>query len=79
MSLFAVLALQGFRNAYAAVTVPNPASIGLHKSVGFTTVGTYRSIGYKLGAWHDVEWLALALAEHVPEPPGWSRATWGRS
>ena len=67
-SLFAVLVLQGFRNAYAGITLPNPASVGLHESVGFTRVGVYRGIGYKLGAWHDVMWLERALAPRVIEP-----------
>src|SRR3712207_6905529 len=44
----AALSLQGFYNAYAGATLPNPASVGLHESVGFRTVGVYRGVGYKL-------------------------------
>jgi len=29
----------------------------------------YRAVGYKLGAWHDVEWWYLALRPHAV-PPG---------
>jgi L-amino acid N-acyltransferase YncA len=70
-SLFAILVLQGFRNAYAGITLPNAASVGLHRAVGFTPVGVYRKVGYKLGAWHDVEWLERELAPHAidPAPP----------
>jgi phosphinothricin acetyltransferase len=68
-SLFSILALQGFRNAYAGITLPNPASEALHKAVGFTSVGVYRGIGYKHGAWHDVVWLERPLADHVDDPP----------
>lgn len=68
-SLFAVLALQGFRNAYAGITLPNAASVGLHEVIGFTRVGVYRGVGYKLGAWHDVVWLERALGPHGAEPP----------
>lgn len=68
-SLFAVLALQGFRNAYAGITLPNPASEGMHRALGFTRVGIYREVGYKAGAWHDVEWLERALAPRTPDPP----------
>jgi L-amino acid N-acyltransferase YncA len=70
-SLFAALKLQGFYNAYAGATLPNPASVGLHESVGFRAVGVYRGVGYKLGAWHDVVWWHLALRERVadPDPP----------
>ncbi len=56
-SLLNVLPLQGFVNAYAGVTIPNPGSIGLHETMGFVTVGTYRQVGFKLGAWHDVLWF----------------------
>jgi L-amino acid N-acyltransferase YncA len=67
-SLFAVLTLQGFRNAYAGITLPNPASVSLHEAVGFTPVGVYTGIGYKLGAWHDVMWLERALGPRDLEP-----------
>jgi len=60
-SLFAVLVLQGFRNAYAGITLPNEASVGLHEALGFTRVGVYHGIGYKLGVWQDVLWLERAL------------------
>jgi L-amino acid N-acyltransferase YncA len=70
-SLFAALDLQGIYNAYAGATLPNPASVGLHESVGFRPVGVYRGVGYKLGAWHDVGWWHLPLRERVanPDPP----------
>ena len=67
-SLFAILVLQGFRNAYAGITLPNAASIGLHAAMGFTPVGVYRGVGYKLGAWHNVVWLERALGPREPEP-----------
>jgi L-amino acid N-acyltransferase YncA len=70
-SLFALLALQGFYHAYAGITLPNPASVGLHESLGFEPVGVYRAVRYKLGAWHDVGWWQLALRALVtpPDPP----------
>lgn len=70
-SLFSLLILQGFYNAYAGVTLPNPASVGLHEAVGFTPVGVYRGVGYKFGAWHDVGWWELSLRERTlhPDPP----------
>lgn len=67
-SLFAALVVQGFRNAYAGITLPNDASVALHTAVGFTPVGVYRGIGYKFGAWHDVGWFERALAPRTPEP-----------
>ena len=70
-SLLAALKLQGFYNAYAGATLPNPASVGLHESVGFRPVGVYRGVGYKLGAWHDVVWWQVQLRERQtdPDPP----------
>jgi L-amino acid N-acyltransferase YncA len=70
-ALFQILRLQGFYNAYAGVTLPNAASVGLHEALGFRPVGVYRNVGYKMGAWHDVGWWQLALQPHqpAPEPP----------
>lgn len=70
-SLFAVLVHQGFVNAYAGITLPNPSSLALHTAVGFTPVGVYSGIGYKHGAWHDVIWLERPLSGHDthPRPP----------
>jgi L-amino acid N-acyltransferase YncA len=68
-SLFALLAHQGFRSAYAGITLPNPASVGLHTAVGFTPVGTYHAIGYKAGVWHDVGWFERPLAAYDVDPP----------
>ncbi len=67
-SLFAVLTLQGFYRAYAAITLPNPASVSLHERLRFEPVGVYRSVGYKLGAWHDVGWWQRALKSGGSEP-----------
>ncbi len=68
-SLFALLRLQGFCAAHAGVTLPNPASVGLHESFGFLPVGVYRKVGFKSGAWHDVGWWQLELRERRGEPP----------
>lgn len=68
-SLFAALALQGYRNAYAGVAMANTASIAFHEALGFTLVGIYHGVGYKQGAWHDVAWLERALAPRTSEPP----------
>ena len=69
LSLFAILAAQGYVNAYAGITLPNPGSVGLHEAMGFEKVGVYRNVGFKFGAWHDVGWWQLALREHEKRPP----------
>ena len=60
-ALLGRLADQGFRVACAGIALPNPASIALHESLGFTPVGVYRAIGFKFGRWWDVSWWQLAL------------------
>jgi phosphinothricin acetyltransferase len=68
-ALFRVLVLQGYFKVYAGATLPNPGSEGLHEAVGFEPVGTYRRVGYKLGAWHDVRWYQRALQPERDDPP----------
>jgi L-amino acid N-acyltransferase YncA len=66
--LFQILQKQNFFNAYAGITIPNPASIGLHRSMGFVEVGSTPKVGYKAGQWLDVLLLCRELQPHVPEP-----------
>ncbi|MHB8243301.1 MAG: GNAT family N-acetyltransferase, partial [Solirubrobacteraceae bacterium] len=70
-ALFAQLAERGLRMAVAGMTLPNEASEGLHRAMGFEPVGTYRRIGFKQGAWHDVAWMqrALIAGEDPPAEP----------
>lgn len=60
----------GYRLALAGVALPNDASLGLHRALGFRDVGTFHRIGWKHGAWHDVAWLELDLSpdEEAPTP-----------
>jgi phosphinothricin acetyltransferase len=62
------LAARGYRTALAGMTLPNDASVGLHRALGFEPVGTYRRVGYKHGAWHDVAWAQIMLSGGG-EPP----------
>lgn len=69
--LLAILEGQGFTQAIAAITLPNDPSVRLHEKLGFERAGTYRQVGWKFGAWHDVGlWQrALAPAGTPPEEP----------
>ena len=60
-TLFAVLRALGYRQATAGITLPNPASVGLHAAFGFAPVGVYRRIGYKMNGWHDVGWYQAEI------------------
>lgn len=50
-----------YHAAFAGIALPNAASIGLHEAAGFTRVGIYREVGWKLGAWRDVGWWQRVL------------------
>ena len=69
-ALMDILRLQGIRTVYGCVTVPNEKSEGLHRALGFRRLGTYRSTGYKCGAWRDVAWFEKPIApyDQNPEP-----------
>jgi phosphinothricin acetyltransferase len=67
-ALFERLAARGYRTALAGMTLPNPASEGLHRAMGFEPVGVWRRIGWKHGAWHDVAWVQRALADGGDPP-----------
>jgi L-amino acid N-acyltransferase YncA len=83
-SLFAILAAQGYFNAFAGIALPNPASVALHQSMGFEAIGVYRGVGYKFDRWHDVGWWQLMLRHYEGSPsapldvaavsslPGWT-------
>jgi phosphinothricin acetyltransferase len=67
-ALFDLLRRQGYYNAYAGITLPNPKSEQFHRSMGFAPVGVYEKVGYKLGQWHDVGWYHLTLQPHAAKP-----------
>lgn len=73
-ALFELLRMQGVRNAYGCVTVPNEKSERLHRSMGFRCVGIFRHTGYKCGAWRDVAWFERELILCDSEPAGSIRA-----
>ncbi len=66
--LLAILPLQGYVSAYAGITLPNAASVGLHESMGFKPVGVYENVGHKLGRWHNVGWWQRPLAAPMGAP-----------
>jgi phosphinothricin acetyltransferase len=59
--LFEALEGQDLHRAYAGITVPNDASVRLHRRFGFELVGTYREAGRKFGRYHDVQRWEKAL------------------
>ena len=67
-ALFPRLADRGYLTALAGMTLPNAASEGLHRSLGFEPVGTWQRIGWKSGAWHDVLWMQRHLGQSAAPP-----------
>lgn len=65
-ALFEALAERGYCNALAIVVLPNEASVGLHRAVGFEPVGIFKRGGHKFSGWHDVMWLQRMLRADPP-------------
>lgn len=62
-ALIEISKLQRLHNLYGCVAVPNPGSEGLHRALGFRRCALFPGSGYKFGAWHDVAWFELRIAE----------------
>lgn len=75
-ALLNVLVAQGYINAYAGISLPNPASVALHEALGFTPVGVFYGVGFKHETWWDVGWWHRRLVDPPPapaEPQPWCR------
>lgn len=59
--LLDLLVADGVHLALAAIALPNPASVALHRTFGFEDVGVMREVGRKLDRWIDVLWLQKML------------------
>ena len=53
-ALFEALGREDVHRVFAGITLPNEASVGLHRSFGFEPVGIYREVGRKFGRFWDV-------------------------
>jgi L-amino acid N-acyltransferase YncA len=60
-ALFPILKARGVHAVFAGIALPNDASIGLHMAMGFTPVGVYREVGWKMDGWRDVGWWQRVL------------------
>jgi L-amino acid N-acyltransferase YncA len=60
----------GYRQMLAVIgDSANAASIALHASLGFQTVGTHLAVGFKHGRWVDVVHMQLPLGDGAQTPP----------
>ena len=62
--LFELLREREIYTAFAAITLPNEGSVGLHKAFGFKEIGIYHNVGYKFGQWLDLLWLEKPLLDY---------------
>ena len=66
--LIDILRMQGVRNVYGGVTIPNEKSEGLHQKLGFTRLGAFHNTGYKCGRWLDVAWYEKNILPYGENP-----------
>lgn len=63
--LFQALANEDIHRLFVGITLPNDASVRLHRAFGFEPVGIYREVGQKFGRFWDV---ATYLKPFAPKP-----------
>lgn len=61
VSLLDQLREMGVHTVIGGVALPNPASVRLHKKLGFTKVAEFHEVGFKFGKWIDVGYWQLKL------------------
>jgi L-amino acid N-acyltransferase YncA len=55
------LKARGIHAAMGGVALPNPASVALHESLGFTKVAEFQEVGFKFNRWINVGYWQLIL------------------
>jgi phosphinothricin acetyltransferase len=60
-ALFDALKNQDINRLFAGITIPNEASIKLHRKFGFTDVGVFTECGRKFDRYWDVVWMERPL------------------
>lgn len=67
--LFRLGEAQGARTWFAAITLPNAASVALHESLGFAPAGIWPECGFKQERWWDVGlWARKSELSSETEP-----------
>lgn len=51
----------GYMHFLACISLPNEASLALHRKRGYQQVAHFPKIGYKFERWHDIVWLQKSL------------------
>ena len=56
-----LLEQMGYIHFLACISLPNEASLALHRKRGYQQVAHFPKIGYKFNRWHDIVWLQKSL------------------
>ena len=67
MALIEAARGQNYHTMIGGIDASNQASIGLHRSLGFTQCASIKEAGFKFGRWLDLEFYQLLLP--TPERP----------
>ena len=67
-ALLVVLQKLGYYTVLGGITEPNPPSEALHSKLGFVKGIRYEKIGFKDGAWRDVNWWRKDLRTFEGDP-----------
>jgi phosphinothricin acetyltransferase len=59
--LLDALASEDVHRAYAGITLPNPASLGLHRAFDYRDIAVMSEVGRKFDRYWDVAWLEKKL------------------
>lgn len=60
-ALFEALLREDINRIVAGITIPNEASVALHRRFGFRDIGVFSAVGRKFGRYWDVLWTERAL------------------
>ncbi|MCC3164758.1 GNAT family N-acetyltransferase [Streptococcus sanguinis] len=55
----------GYMHFLACISLPNEASLALHRKRGYQQVAHFPKIGYKFDCWHDIVWLQKSLEKQA--------------
>jgi len=64
--LFAAIAGEDVNRIVAGITLPNDASVALHRSFGFVRAGVFSQNGRKFDRYWDVAWFERPLVRPAP-------------
>ena len=67
--LFADLKARDIKQVLGVISLPNDKSVRFHEKMGFKTVGTFQSVGFKMGKWWDVVFMTKFLEDLSFSPP----------